>query len=163
MRILAAFLIPAALVAQAPAWDGNFVFDPARSDDVAAVVKTFTDPMNFAVRLVWRKKLESSEKPPQNLSLLKGSNLTLGVNKEVPFTAGPGNPAKWKRADGESFLVSFEERGDALSLVFAQDDVKRTWKLGLDAEGRVLTVEVTLENPKLPGPLRYRLQYRKAG
>ena len=163
MRITAALLIPAALVAQAPAWDGDYVLDLDGSESIPNAIKALTDPMNFALKAFWKKKLEGSEKAPQNLSLLKGSNVTLGVNKELPFTAGPGSPARWKRADGEEFLVSTAEEAGAFTLSFAQDDVVRTWRFRLSKDGKGLGVEVTLRHPKLPGPLSYRLQYRKAG
>ncbi len=163
MRIAAALLLPAALVAQAPSWDGDFVFEPDKSDSVPEAIKKLTDPMNFALRAFWKKRLEGSEKPPQNLSILKGGNVTLTVNKELPFTTGPGSPAKWKRADGDTFEVSLKDEPPGFSLSFAQDDVVRTWRLSLSSDGKTLSVEVTLSNPKLPQPLAYRLQYRKAG
>ena len=163
MRIAAALLLPAALVAQAPSWDGDYVLEPDKCDNIPDAIKKLTDPMNFALRAFWKKKLEGSEKPPQNLSLLKGSNATLTVNKEIPFTVSPGSPAKWKRADGDTFEVSYKEEAPAFSLIFAQDDVARTWRFSLSADGKALSVEVTLRNPKLPGPLTYHLQYRKAG
>jgi hypothetical protein len=163
MRIAAVLLLPAALVAQAPSWDGDFVFEPDPSDNVPDAIKKLTDPMNFALRAFWKKKLEGSEKPPRNLSILKGGNLTLTVNKELPFTAGPGSPAKWKRADGETYEVSFQDEPPAFSLSFVQDDVVRTWHLRLSEDGKTLTLNVTLRNPKLPQLLAYKLQYRKAG
>lgn len=162
MRLPAALLIPAALVAQTPNWDGDYVLVPEKTDDIPAAIKALTDPMNFALRAFWKKKLEGSEKPPQNLGLLKGGNLTLTVNKELPFTVASGNPAKWKRADGETFEVSYEE-GPSFTVTFAQDEVRRTWRFTLAADGKGLAVEVTLRHPKLPGPLAYKLQYRKAG
>lgn len=163
MRTVAALLLPAALVAQAPAWDGDFALEADKGDSIPEAVKRLTDPMNFALRAFWKKKLEGSEKAPRALSLLKGGNATLTVDKELPFTAGPGSPARWKRADGETFEVVFKDEAPAFSLVFTQEEVVRTWRFTLSEDGRTLSVEVTLRNPKLPGPLAYRLQYRKAG
>jgi len=158
-----ALLAPAALVAQAPGWDGDYVLDPERSDNVLEAVKKATETLNFALKPILRKKLEGTEKPAQNLNILKGSAVTLRVEKNLPFTAAPGSPAKWKRNDGEAFEVSLEDPAPGFTLSFRQDDVVRTQAFSLSEDGRTLTVSVTLRHPKVPEPVRYKLVYRKAG
>lgn len=158
-----ALLSPAALVAQAPTWDGDYVLDPDRGDNLQEAIKKATESLNFAMKPIMRKKLEGSEKPARNFNILRGSAVTLQVEKNLPFTASPGNPAKWKRNDGEAFEVSCEDQAPGFALGFRQDDVVRTQKYSLSDDGKTLTVEVTLRNPKLPEPLRYKLVYRKAG
>jgi hypothetical protein len=158
-----ALLLPAALVAQAPNWDGDYVLDPDRSDNLKEAIAKATESLNFAMKPILRKKLEGSEKPAANLNILKGSAVTMQVEKNLPFTTSPGNPAKWKRLDGEGFEVSCEERAPGFALSFRQDDVVRTQTYNLSEDGRTLKVEVTLRNPKLPEPMRYKLIYRKAG
>lgn len=156
-------LSPAALVAQAPSWDGDYVLDPERGDNVVEAVRRATETLNFALKPILRKKLEGSEKPPQNLNLLKGSGVTLRIEKNLPFTAAPGSPARWKRTDGEAFEVSMEDLAPGFALSFRQDEVVRTQRFGLSEDGRTLTLDVTLRHPKVPEPVRYKLVYRKAG
>lgn len=158
-----ALLSPAALVAQTPSWDGDYVLDPDRGDNLQEAIKKATESLNFAMKPILRKKLEGSEKPARNFNILRGSAVTLQVEKNLPFTASPGNPAKWKRNDGEAFEVSCEDLAPGFALSFRQDDVVRTQRYALADDGKTLTVEVTLRNPKLPEPLRYKLVYRKAG
>ena len=83
--------------------------------------------------------------------------------KNLPFTAAPGSPARWKRTDGEAFEVSMEDLAPGFALSFRQDDVVRIQRFGLSEDGRTLTLDVTLRHPKVPEPVRYRLVYRKAG
>lgn len=158
-----ALLFPAALVAQAPNWDGDYVLDPDRSDNLKAAIAKATESLNFAMKPIMRKKLEGSEKPALRLNILRGSAVTMQVEKNLPFTASPGNPAKWKRLDGEAFEVSCEDQAPGFALSFRQDDVVRTQAYRLSEDGRTLAIDVTLRNPKLPEPLRYKLTYRKAG
>ena len=158
-----ALLSPAALVAQAPTWDGDYVLDPDRGDNLQEAIKKATESLNFAMKPIMRKKLEGSEKPARNFNILRGSAVTLQVEKNLPFTAAPGSPAKWKRSDGEAFDVTCELQEGGFLLTFRQDDVSRAQAFSLSADGRTLTVEVTLRNPRLPEPMRYRLVYRKAG
>lgn len=156
-------LSPAALVAQAPSWDGDYVLDLERSDKPVEAIRTATEPLNFALKPILRKKLEGSERPAQNLNLLKGSGVTLRIDKNLPFTAAPGSPARWKRTDGEAFEVSMEDQAPGFALSFRQDDVVRMQRFGLSEDGRTLTLDVTLRHPKVPEPVRYKLVYRKAG
>jgi len=156
-------LSPAALVAQAPSWDGDYVLDLERSDKPVEAIRTATEPLNFALKPILRKKLEGSERPAQNLNLLKGSGVTLRIDKNLPFTAALGSPARWKRTDGEAFEVSMEDQAPGFALSFRQDEVVRTQRFGLSEDGRTLTLDVTLRHPKVPEPVRYKLVYRKAG
>lgn len=158
-----ALLFPAALVAQAPNWDGDYVLAPDRGDNLKETIAKATESLNFAMKPIMRKKLETSEKPAQNLSILKGGSVTLTVEKNLPFTTSPGNPAKWKRSDGEAFEVSCEDQAPGFALGFRQDDVVRTQKFSLSEDGKTLTLDVTLRHPKLPEPMRYKLVYRRAG
>lgn len=157
-----ALLAPAALVAQAPGWDGDYVLDSERSDNVVEAVKKATETLSFVLKPILRKKLEGTEKPAQNLNILKGSAVTLKVEKNLPFTAAPGSPAKWKRNDGEAFEVSLEEQAPGFALAFRQDDVVRSQAFSLSEDGRTLTVAVVLRHPKVPEPVRYKLLYKKA-
>lgn len=161
--LLSAILAVPALLAQAPSWDGDYAFDPERSDKLAETIKKATESLNFAMKPILRKKLEGSEKPAQTLSILKGASVTLTVEKNLPFTAAPGSPAKWKRSDGEAFDVACELQEGGFLLTFRQDDVARAQAFSLSPDGRTLTVEVILRNPRLPEPMKYRLVYRKAG
>lgn len=156
-------LSPVALVAQGPSWDGDYVLDLERSDRPAEAIRAATEPLNFALKPILRKKLEGSERPPQNLNLLKGSGVTLRIEKNLPFTAAPGSPARWKRTDGEAFEVSMEDQAPGFALSFRQDDVVRMQRFGLSEDGRTLTLDVTLRHPKVPETVRYKLVYRKAG
>jgi len=161
--LIATLLCPAALVAQVPNWDGDFALDPDRSDNVLEAIKKATESQNFAMKAILRKKLEGSEKPAQILNLLKGSAVTLKVDKNLPFTTAQGSTTKWKRNDGEAFEVGLEPQDSGFALVFRQDEVVRTQKFSLSEDGRTLTVDVTLRTPKLPEPLRYKLTYRRTG
>lgn len=167
MRALATLLLPALLVAAPsaprPGWDGEFTLDSDRSDRLPEAIQKLTEPMNFMLRTFWKKKLEGSEKPAPTLSILKGTNLTMTLGKELPFTASAGSPASWTRADGEKFQVSFAEEGGAFTLAFQQDDVIREQRHSLSEDGKTLTVDVTYRHPKLPEALKYRLVYRRAG
>lgn len=162
-RTVPALLLPAALIAQAPSWDGDFVLDPDRSEGSAEAVRKATEGLNFALKPVLRLKLEASEKAPTRLSLLRGTGVTLQVERNPPFTAAPGQPAKWKRSDGETFEVAMEPQGAGFTLAFTQDGTVRSQRYALSEDGKSLTVEVTLRHPKVPEPVRYKLTYRRAG
>ena len=162
MRPYAALLCPIALVAAAPNWEGDYALDLDRSDPIPAAIQKLTDPMNFLLKTFWKKKLEKSEKPAQALNILKGGNLTITQDKDIPFSLSAGNPTTWKRSDGESFTIDLIQDGPDFTLIFKQDEVAREQRYSLASDGKTLTVGVTYRHPKLPEPLKYQLVYKKS-
>jgi hypothetical protein len=73
-----------------------------------------------------------------------------------------GAAVKWTREDGEVFDVTMRSASGRLTQTFAAEDGSRENVYTVSADGRTLTMNVTLRSPRLSAPLTYKLVYNRA-
>jgi hypothetical protein len=164
------FLLPAfALVALAtPAFAatgvaGSYAYDAAASDNVETAIQKAIEPMNPIVRLVAKGRLEKTNQPYKHVAIkTDGGKLSVTTDGRAPIVVGNGASIKWTRPeDGEKLDVSMSLSGSTLTESFTSPDGKRVNVFSPSADGKKLTMAVTVTSPKLPKPLTYRLTYKR--
>lgn len=151
----------ASVTGAASPFDGRYVFDKARSDNVAKAIDAATESMNFMSRPIARSRLAKTNASPAAVSISVGDRLEIDLGGK-PVTAAPdGKPISWTRPDGEVFQVSLRQDGDRIVETFLGKDGSRRNTFVLLDEGRALGMDVQVESSRLPQPVRYRLVFKR--
>ena len=155
--------LPAHGFAQNPGLDGSYVLASQGSGDINRAIESAIARMNFITRPIARGRLRRTNIPYERLNLaITPSQITTVVDGGKPVvTPSSGTFVKWRREDGETFDVSTRWQGESLSQTFRAEDGQRENVYTLGADGSTLTLAVTLTSPRLPGPVKYSLTYRK--
>ena len=154
---------PARSPAQNPALDGHYVLVSQGGADINRAIDAAIRRMSFVTRPIARGRLRRTNIPYARLDLsITPSQISNVVDGGKPVvTPANGTIVKWVREDGEQLDVSTEWRGESLIQTFRADDGQRENHYTLGADGRTLTLGVTVTSPRLPAPLTYTLTYRK--
>lgn len=145
------------------ALSGSYVYMPARSTAIAPAINRTVADINFVLRPIVRKRLSATNLPYQHLVLaLADGRFTVTMDKHTPIVTTLGGPTiKWRRDDGEVFDLSSRWQGSVLQQTFAAEDGTRVNRYELSADGRELTLKVTVSSTHLPKPLEYSLLYQR--
>jgi len=155
--------LPAHSPAQNQALDGHYVLVSQGGVDINRAIDAAIRRMSFVTRPIARGRLRKTNIPYARLDLsITPSQISNVVDGGEPVvTPANGTIVKWVREDGEQLDVSTEWRGESLIQTFRADDGQRENRYTLGADGRTLTLGVTITSPRLPAPLTYALTYRK--
>jgi hypothetical protein len=164
LPLAAALALPAAASAQESSMRGTFTLDRAQSDDVNRAIETAVSKMSFVTRPIARGRLRRTNQPYQRVTInFTQSEITVTTDQRRPITSpANGQPVKWTREDGEVFDLSTEWQTGRLVQSFRAEDGSRTNTFSISADGRVLTMNVTIRSPRLASPLTYKLVYNRA-
>lgn len=157
-------VLPLAASAQTPSFAGTYRLNAAASDDVHAAIDAAVRPMNRITRPIARGRLRRTNDAYGRVVIATGGGQNSIQFDERAAIAAPadGTAIRWRREDGEEFDVTQHVSGGRLEQRFVAEDGRRTNVFTLSPDGRTLTMQVTIESPRLQQPLRYRLVYDRS-
>jgi hypothetical protein len=164
LPLLAAFALPAAAQAQESSMRGTFVIDRAHSDDVNRAIETAVARMSFVTRPIARGRLRRTNSV-YNRVVINYTNAEVSTTfdqRHAIVSPANGQPVAWTREDGEKFQLSTSWENGRLVQTFRAEDGSRTNTYSISADGRTLTMHVTLRSPRLSAPLEYNLVFNRA-
>ncbi|HEU4558087.1 MAG TPA: hypothetical protein VFS20_09565 [Longimicrobium sp.] len=144
--------------------DGSWTRNRQQSDNVNAAIDAAIKPMNFLVRAVARGRLRTANVAYERLVITSTEDtVNVTYHERAPvITPANGTVVKWWREDGQDFDVSTEWENGRLIQTFRAPDGRRVNVYSVSADGRTLTMDVTLTSPRLSAPLRYKLVFDRA-
>ncbi|MBK6381707.1 MAG: hypothetical protein IPF72_19425 [Chitinophagaceae bacterium] len=93
-------------------WDGEWTLHASQSDKLDEQIETHLKDLNFGLRLLWKKKLQSACRSFGQLDILAGGSFSVTLDKERSIdTPFDGTEEPWKRSDGETFKASLSGQG----------------------------------------------------
>jgi hypothetical protein len=156
---------PVQAQAETPAMAGTYVIDRARSDDINQAIETAVSRLSIVNRPRVRGWLRRTNLAYQRIVIgLGGGSVSLGFDQRGAIvTPANGTPVNWTREDGERLKVSAQWENGRLEQTFRGEDERRVNVFSLSADGRMLTLDVTVTSPLLARPMIYKLVYARAG
>lgn len=165
-RVLAPLMLLASLATPAVAAgtvSGTFDIITSESDNVEKAIETTVAPMNFVIRGIAKGRLQKVNQPYQHMTLNVGSKISIATDGREAINGANGSTFKWTRPeDGEKLDVTLRSTGGSLEETFASSDGKRVNVFTPSADGKKLTMSVTVTSGKLPKPLTYKLVYKRS-
>ena len=158
----ALILLLGATAWSASPFDGKYALDKARSANVGKAIEEATGSMNFMSRPIARSRLAKTNTLPTNASISVADRVEIDLGAKPVSVLPDGKAVPWTRPDGEVFQVSARLEGDDLVETFQGKDGSRRNTFHLQDDGKTLTLDVQVESPRLPQPVRYRLVYKRA-
>ena len=139
---------------------GEWALDPARSDDINAVIDRSTADMNFIKRPIARHRLRATNPAPRNLSIREhGDSIDVILNSDVVLHTAPGAHFKW-RYNGEDLTVDTSVRNGVLHNTFTAGDGVKQNEYRLRDDG-MLELRVHLSSPQLKHDVDYVEVFRR--
>lgn len=119
--------------------------------------------MSFITRPIARGKLTKSNIAFKTITVeQKGSKISITHDARKPVVSpADGTKVKWTREDGEVFGVTQKVSDQEIVQVFHADEGVKTLKYVFNDDFSKMDVAITLDSPKLSGPLKYKLAYTK--
>ena len=135
-------------------WDGEWTLHASQSDKIDEQIETHLKDLNFGLRLLWKKKLQSACRSHGQLDILAGGTFSVALDKERSIdTPFDGTEETWKRSDGETFKASLSGQGPTLVQTLAGESyVLKT--LGRCAGSRRRPCPATLPGGRPPATCR---------
>ncbi len=144
------------------AWDGEWTLKASQSDNLEEQIDAQLKDLNFAMKLYWKKKLQSACRSFSKLDILAGDSFTVTLGKERPIdTPIDGTEGEWKRSDGEGFKVSLTRSGATLTQTLAGDGGVLRYVYSMRKDGDSLALQATYTHPKLDSPFTYKLVFKR--
>ena len=174
LPLLALFvaLLPSALTAQAATLRGNWTINRQQSDNLETAINRAVARMNVVVRQIARPRLRSTNTAYPNITMSYDQSSVRVDMAGRPSVSSPANgqPVLWHRQTGgtcremkgDCVRVSAEREGGNLKHTFQAEDGRRVNVYSVGADGKTMTMNVTVTSPRLPQPLTYKLVYNRA-
>jgi len=144
------------------AWDGEWTLKASQSDNLEEQIDAQLKDLNFAMKLYWKKKLQSACRSFSKLDILAGDSFTVTLGKERPIdTPSDGTEGEWKRSDGEVFKVSLTRSGATLTQTLAGDGGVLRYVYSMRKDGDSLALQATYTHPKLDSTFTYKLVFKR--
>jgi len=139
---------------------GVFV-NPTQSEaGIKAAIDSATQEFSFIARPIARSRLKKHSPAIKRVEIAQGQAISIKLGGTKPSQHTPGQPpVKWRRDDGEVFDVTMEWQGAVLVQTFVSPEGQRVNRYFLSADGKALSMEVTLSGPQLSRAVRYTLTY----
>jgi hypothetical protein len=149
--------------AQKPDVQGRYILDARASDDVHKAIDELIAEMSGLRQPFARLRLRKLNQPPQRIDVaFPGADVSITTDgRDVVQTPADGRPVQWKKDDGEEFTIRTMWENRTLKRTFHAEDGERANTYDFGTDGSTLTMTVVLTNPQLPGPLTYKLVYRR--
>lgn len=143
-------------------WEGEWGLLAEESDSLEARIEEHLKGQNFAMKLLWKRKLQNACRTYVSMDILLGAVFSVTLGREVPADAATdGTTSEWKRSDGEKFNVSMTREDSRITEVFAGDGYTLTYAYSLPKADDTLVLRITYASPKLNNPFSYKLVYKK--
>lgn len=140
---------------------GTYRLDRQASDDIDQAIDNVVSKMNFFVRTIARRRLHKTNPRIQQLIISFPDTRLSVANDGHPAMVVPlgGTSVKWTRDDGETFDVRATLQNGTLTTTYVAEDGTRTNTYTAAADGKGMTMHVTVSSPQLPQPLQYKLGF----
>lgn len=172
LLVLLAALLPSAVTAQAATLRGSWNINRQQSDNLENAINRAVARMNLVVRQIARPRLRSTNTAYPNIVMSYDQNSVRVEMAGRPTVSSPANgqPVLWQRQTGgtcremkgDCVRVSAEWEGGNLKHTFQAEDGRRVNVYSVSADGKTMTMNVTVTSPRLPQPLTYKLVYNRA-
>jgi hypothetical protein len=143
-------------------WDGEWTLHASQSDKIDEQIEAHLKDLNFAMKLYWKKKLQSACQGFSKLDILAGDSFTVTIGKERPIdTPADGTEADWKRSDDEKFKATLTKNGPTMIQTLMGDGFTLKYVYSMRKDGNSLAIQVTYTHPKLDNPFTYKLVFKR--
>ncbi len=143
-------------------WDGEWSLLVSQSDKIEEQIDAHLKDLNFAMKLYWKKKLQSACTGYSKLDILAGDSFSVTMGKERPIdTPADGTEADWKRKDDTAFKATLTKDGPTMIQTLNGDGYTLKQVYSMRRDGNSLALQVTYSHPKLDNPFSYKLVYKR--
>jgi hypothetical protein len=143
-------------------WDGEWALLASQSDKIDEQIDAHLKDLNFAMKLFWKKKLQSACRSFSKLDILAGDSFSVTMGKERPIdTPADGTEADWKRSDDEKFKATLTKNGPTMIQTLTGDGYTLKHVYSMRKDGSSLALQVTYTHPKLDNPFTYKLVFKR--
>ena len=143
-------------------WDGEWSLLVSQSDKIEEQIDAHLKDLNFAMKLIWKKKLQSACTSYSKLDILAGDSFSVTMGKERPIdTPADGTEADWKRKDDTAFKATLTKDGPTMIQTLNGDGYTLKQVYSMRKDGNSLALQVTYSHPKLDNPFSYKLVYKR--
>ncbi len=144
------------------AWDGEWTLAPSQSDRIDERIDAHLQDQNFAMKLFWKRKLQSACRAFDKLDILAGDGLSVTMGRERPIdTPTDGTESPWKRSDDATFKATLAKEGRTMTQTLVGDSYTLTYAYVMRKDGDSLALQVTYAHPKLEAPFTYKLVFKR--
>lgn len=143
-------------------WDGEWTLHASQSDKIDEQIDAHVKDLNFAMKLFWKKKLQSACRGFNKLDILAGDSFSVTMGKERPIdTPTDGTEADWKRSDDVVFKATLTKDGPTMTQTLVGDGYTLKHLYSMRKDGNSLALQVTYSHPKLDNPFSYKLVFKR--
>ena len=143
-------------------WDGEWSLAAAQSDKIEEQIDAHVKDLNFAMKLIWKKKLQAACTSFSKLDILAGGSFSVTMGKERPIdTPADGTEADWKRKDDVAFKATLTKDGPTMIQTLVGDGYTLKHVYSMRKDGDSLALQVTYSHPKLDNPFSYKLVFKR--
>ncbi|WP_243315772.1 hypothetical protein [Geothrix paludis] len=143
-------------------WDGEWTLSASQSDKVEERIDEHVKDLNFAMKLLWKKKLQGACREFNKLDILAGETFSVTMGKERSIdTPADGTESDWKRSDDKVFKATLTKDGPTMVQTIAGDGYTLKYVYSMRKDGSSLALQVTYTHPKLDNPFSYKLVFKR--
>ena len=150
---------------QTPTLQGTYTLDdPAASSTINEAIEAAVKEMSRFERPFARPRLKKTNLPPYQRIIISYNQkeVSITIDQRAPIKTSPNDiPVIWTREDGEKLKVSTRWENGKLVQTFQSKDGQRVNTYCLSADGKKLTMEVSITSSHLKHPLTYKLVYKR--
>jgi hypothetical protein len=148
---------------QTPSLQGTYTLDAAASDDVDKAIDAAVKELSVLTRATARSRLRKINVSYKQISIsYTEAEVSIATDQRQPLrTPVNGAPVDWTREDGEKLKVSTVWDSGKLKRTFKAEAGQRINTYIISADGKTLTMQVSVTSTHLPQPLTYKLVYQR--
>lgn len=142
----------AATAQDASPLQGTFAWDSTAGDDVAGAVDAALADLSFLHRRFARGHLQDANRPYRTITIEQDEDtISIATDGGEPIRApASGEPVEWTSGDGRRMRVSIVREDGRLRQTLVAEDEERENIFRPSADGRAMTMEVTVRVDRLP-------------
>lgn len=147
-----------------PSLQGTYTLNTAASDDVDKAIEALVKEVFSWGRSRARNRLRKTNVPPYQRIVISytEAEVSIATDQRLPLrTPLDGTRVDWTRDDGEKLKVSTVWESGKLKRTFKGEEGQRVNTYSISADGKTLTMQVSVTSPRLPRPLTYKLVYQR--
>jgi hypothetical protein len=153
---------PAAADSAKVDWDGEWSMVASKSDNLNEQIDAQLKDMNFAMKLFWKKKIQSACQPYDKMDILAGDSFSVTLGRESPIdTPADGTVSEWKRRDDSVLKASLTKDGPTMIQTLQGDGYSLKHVYSMRKDGASLALQITYTHPKLDNPFSYKLVFKR--
>ena len=143
-------------------WDGEWTLLASQSDKIDEQIDAHVKDLNFAMKLFWKKKLQSACRSFNKLDILAGESFSVTLGKERAIdTPADGTESDWKRSDDVVFKATLSKEGPTMIQTLVGDGYTLKHVYSMRKDGNSLALQVTYTHPKLDNPFSYKFVFKR--